>query len=56
MGATTFMTESGAEQPALLLEPIAITYDNLDLVVNAGWISKDALCNGVTENPPMACQ
>ena len=56
MGATTFMTESGAEQPALLLEPIAITYDNLDLVVDAGWISKDALCNGVTENPPTACQ
>jgi D-xylose transport system substrate-binding protein len=55
-GTTTFKTESGLEQPALLLAPIAITRDNLNLVVDAGWISKDELCDGVTENPPPACQ
>jgi D-xylose transport system substrate-binding protein len=55
-GLTTFKTESGYEQPALLLTPIAITWDNLNLVVDAGWISKEDLCAGVTENPPAACK
>ncbi len=55
-GATTFTTESGASQPALLLEPIAVTRDNLNVVVDANWIPKDELCAGVTENPPTACQ
>ena len=55
-GLTTFKTESGADQPAILLEPVAVTRDNLDVVVDAGWISKDALCQGVSENPPAACQ
>ena len=53
---TTFKTESGAEQPAILLEPVAVTRDNLDTVVDAGWISKDDLCKGVTENAPAACR
>ncbi|MBW9064829.1 hypothetical protein JNB71_16105 [Rhizobium herbae] len=37
-------TGSGASQPAIILDPIAITRDNLDHVVQAGWISKDVLC------------
>ncbi len=55
-GAKPFKTESGQEQPSLLLDPIAITYDNLNLVVDAKWISKEELCNGVTENPPAPCK
>ncbi len=55
-GATTFKTESGHDQPAVLLEPIAITHDNLNVVVEADWISKEDLCQGVAENPPAACQ
>lgn len=53
---TTFKTEGGADQPALLLEPVAVTRDNLDVVVDAGWISKEELCQGVSENAPAACQ
>jgi D-xylose transport system substrate-binding protein len=49
-------SESGASQPSIILDPVAITRDNLDLVVNSGWIAKDVLCNGVTENPPKACE
>jgi D-xylose transport system substrate-binding protein len=49
-------TESGASQPSIILDPVAITRDNLDLVVKSGWISKDVLCNGVTKNPPKACE
>ncbi len=55
-GATTFVTESGKDQPALLLNPIAITRDNLNEVVDANWISKSELCDGVTSNAPAACQ
>jgi D-xylose transport system substrate-binding protein len=55
-GTTTFTTESGLSQPALLLKPVAITRDNLNLVVDANWISKADLCEGVTENAPAACQ
>jgi D-xylose transport system substrate-binding protein len=54
-GATTFTTESGASQPALLLEPIAVTRDNLAVVVDANWISKDELCKDVSENAPAPC-
>jgi len=51
-----FKTETGQIQPSLLLDPIAITYDNLNLVVDAKWITKDELCNGVTKNPPAPCK
>jgi D-xylose transport system substrate-binding protein len=55
-GAKPFKTESGQTQPSLLLAPIGITKDNLNLVLDANWISKAELCNGVTENPPPACK
>ena len=55
-GAKPFKTPTGQTQPSILLTPIAITRDNLNLVVDAKWISKDELCNGVTENPPPACK
>jgi D-xylose transport system substrate-binding protein len=39
------------------LKPVAITRDNLDVVVNAKWISKDALCRGVSAaKAPAACK
>jgi D-xylose transport system substrate-binding protein len=40
----------------VLLTPIGITRDNLNLVVDAKWIAKDKLCDGATKNPPAACQ
>ncbi len=55
-GVKAAKTESGASQPSIILDPVAITQDNLDLVVKSGWISKDVLCNGVTKNPPKACE
>lgn len=55
-GATTFVTESGKEQPSVLLKPIAITRDNLNEVVDANWISKKELCDGVTKDVPAACK
>lgn len=55
-GATSGKTASGASQPSIILEPVAITRDNLDLVVDSGWISREDLCDGVSENPPAACK
>ena len=39
------------------LKPVSITKDNLDVVVKAGWISKDEVCKGVAkESAPAACK
>ncbi|HET7793614.1 MAG TPA: D-xylose ABC transporter substrate-binding protein [Rhizobacter sp.] len=39
------------------LKPVSITRDNLDVVIKAGWISKDAVCKGVAkEAAPAACK
>jgi D-xylose transport system substrate-binding protein len=36
---------------AKFLAPVPITKDNLDVVVDAGWITKEELCQGVTNGP-----
>jgi hypothetical protein len=36
---------------AVFLAPVPITKDNLSVVVDAGWITQEALCQGVTERP-----
>ncbi len=38
-----------------LLTPIPITKDNLDVVLDAGWITKDALCKDVAAGAVAAC-
>jgi D-xylose transport system substrate-binding protein len=39
------------------LKPVPVSRANLDVVVKAGWITKDALCKGVTPaNAPSACK
>ncbi|WP_121631911.1 D-xylose ABC transporter substrate-binding protein [Tropicibacter alexandrii] len=47
-GAGTFTSPSGKTLTATLLAPQPITKDNLNLVLEAGWISKEALCAGVS--------
>lgn len=46
-----FKTPGGNEMNAVLLAPVPITKDNLNVVVDAGWITKEALCQGVTAGP-----
>ena len=41
---------------ARFLKPVPITLANLDTVVKAGWIKKDALCKGVTDPKVTACK
>ncbi|MBB4038642.1 D-xylose transport system substrate-binding protein [Microvirga flocculans] len=40
---------------ALFLTPVAITKDNLDVVINAGWASKEVVCQGVKAGTVKAC-
>jgi D-xylose transport system substrate-binding protein len=52
-GATEFASgETGVAMQSLLIPPVPIQKDNLDVVIDAGWITKDEVCQGVT--PDMA--
>ena len=57
-GATTFNGgEKKVAMQAMLLKPIPVTADKLDLVIKGGWISKDAACKGVDKaTGPAACK
>ncbi len=46
---------NGTEMNAVFLAPIAITQDNLDVVIDAGWVSKDVVCQGVAAGSVAAC-
>ncbi len=50
-GAEQWTSPGGTELWAEFLEPVAITQDNLPLVVDAGWITQESLCQGVTDGP-----
>ena len=54
-GASAFETPGGNELSSIFLEPIPITQDNLDIVVDAGWISTDDLCKEVEAGSVGAC-
>ena len=40
---------------SILLNPIPITQDNLNVVVEAGWIDEATLCDGVEAGSVTAC-
>ena len=52
---TKFTTPGGVEMNSVFLTPVAITKDNLNVVVDAGWVSKDVLCQGVKAGSVAAC-
>ena len=45
----------GVEMNAILLAPNPITKDNLNDVIDAGWITKEEACAGVTAGSVAAC-
>ncbi|MEP1932436.1 MAG: D-xylose ABC transporter substrate-binding protein [Roseibium sp.] len=47
-GSASWTSPSGTEMTARFLAPMPITQDNMTAVVDAGWISKDDLCQGVS--------
>ncbi|HEX2626012.1 MAG TPA: substrate-binding domain-containing protein [Candidatus Limnocylindrales bacterium] len=54
-GAAAFTTPGGNSVSSIFLKPQAITKDNLNVVLDAGWITKDALCKGVTAGSVTGC-
>jgi D-xylose transport system substrate-binding protein len=54
-GTAPFTTPGGIEMSSILLEPIPITQDNLDVVLDAGWIDEATLCQGVEAGSVAAC-
>ena len=55
-GGKTFKDgKKGIEMPSILLVPVAITQENLNLVIDAGWIAKDKACAGADAAKVPAC-
>jgi D-xylose transport system substrate-binding protein len=55
--AQAFETPDGTTVQSITLKPTPITQDNLNLVLDLGWMTKDALCANVdAANAPAACQ
>jgi D-xylose transport system substrate-binding protein len=50
-GAKQWTSPGGTTMNAVFLAPVPITKDNLSVVVDAGWITKEALCQGVSNGP-----
>ncbi|RYH10601.1 D-xylose ABC transporter substrate-binding protein [Tropicimonas sp. IMCC6043] len=50
-GAIEWTSPSGTTMTAKFLEPVPVTAENLTVVTDAGWISVDALCQGVESGP-----
>ncbi|MCB1399408.1 MAG: D-xylose ABC transporter substrate-binding protein [Rhodobacteraceae bacterium] len=50
-GAMEWTSPAGTTMTAKFLAPMPVTKDNLGAVVDAGWITKEALCQGVSGGP-----
>jgi D-xylose transport system substrate-binding protein len=54
-GTAPFTTPGGVDVTSILLEPIPITQENLNVVLDAGWIDEATLCEGVDAGAVAAC-
>jgi D-xylose transport system substrate-binding protein len=50
-----FDTPGGNSMFSILLSPLPVTADNLDVVVTAGWISQEDVCAGVEAGSVAVC-
>ncbi len=56
-GAIKFKGPRGVTLDSILLKPVPITFNNLDLVIKAKWVTKAQVCQGVTPaKAPAACK
>ncbi len=55
-GSALWTSPSGTEIQAKFLAPVPITASELNVVLDAGWIGKDALCVGVDTSKVAVCQ
>jgi D-xylose transport system substrate-binding protein len=54
-GTEEFESPGGNTLTSILLEPIPITQDNLDVVLDAEWITEEELCQGVESGTLDVC-
>ena len=54
-GTADFASPGGNTLSTILLTPQPITKDNLNVVIDAGWTTKDNVCKGVTAGSVPAC-
>ncbi len=45
----------GVEMNSYFIAPLPITKENLNVVIDAGWISKEEACQGVAAGSVAAC-
>lgn len=55
-GSAVWTSPSGTQISARFLAPVPITAENLNVVVDAGWISQEALCVGVDAEKVAVCK
>jgi D-xylose transport system substrate-binding protein len=56
-GVQQFTSPGKNDMTSIFLQPNPITQDNLNVVLDAGWITKDKLCQGVTDTTKVpACK
>jgi D-xylose transport system substrate-binding protein len=53
--AVDFTTPGGNTVSSITLSPTPITQDNLNEVIDSGWVTKDVVCAGVTAGSVAAC-
>ena len=54
-GTAAFTTPGGIDVSSILLKPQPITQDNLDVVIDAGWTTKDNVCKDVPAGSVAVC-
>jgi D-xylose transport system substrate-binding protein len=54
-GTAPFKSPGGNDLTSILLTPQPITKDNLNVVIDAGWTTKENVCKGVTAGSVSVC-
>ena len=54
-GTAPFTTPGGNDVTSILLTPQPITKDNLNVVIDAGWTTKENVCKGVAAGSVPVC-
>ncbi len=55
-GSESWTSPAGTRMTAKFLAPVPVTRNNLNLVLDAGWIPKSTLCSGVNPRQTSACK
>jgi D-xylose transport system substrate-binding protein len=55
LDAQVFTTPGGVDVWSFILTPLPITQDNLNVVIDAGWIPVEEVCNNVPAGTVDVC-